>query len=648
MAIMQSSLRDDTNVGFYLGLLHAGLLDWASASETYSKREFTRDWREISNRAHREGIGFLTKTLPRFAKAIDIALATGSVLNIAGFKFSRDTKLPKFFGTLLGQIFDDSGRERSDASPVALLYLRQLLYLYYKLELPPNENDNNKVLQSFVETDAKIGSYEAAHSGNLGSTILGIARTLVRRVLGAVDPLGKGFEPRHGPGSVSTGEKGAGKTIFKRYYERLARVFDYDKWFYYNPTHLCDDLVLFNGLETLDAGTAKVVLVPKDSRGPRLISCEPLEYQWIQQGLLSVLVGTIEKHPFTQGRVNFLNQEVNRSLALAGSTDPDSWVTLDMKDASDRVSLALVRDLFPEPWYAALYAARSSATELPCGRIVHLQKFAPMGSATCFPVEALIFWALSVASIRYAYPEIPLKRILRSVYVYGDDIIVPRACQAVVRQLLPLFGLMFNESKCCVAGSFRESCGLDAYKGVVVTPLRVKRLWCPSLTGMSYVSYVATVNGFYDRGMFNSGDYLLSRIQSARLTPYSDTVMGCPTIIDPRKKASQENRRLKLPRRYNKRLQRFEYKSWVVRSRVVKDTATPGWCEMLRVASHKSNDSNIISHLAPRSIAGAGLVACFARHCIQKWSNDIIEPVTAYQYTLPRRSSLKRGWTCLN
>ena len=641
--------NSSTEIEVYLGLLHAGLTDWASASETYSKREFTRDWREISNRTHREGIGFITKTLPRFAKAVDIALATGSVLNIEGFKLTPGTKIPKFFGTLLTQIFSDSGRERSDASPVALLYVRQLLYTYYKLELPPNEHDNSRTLQSFVATDQALASlkwdYEAL--GPIGSTILQEARTLVCRILGDVHPTGRGFNPRHGPGSVATGELGCEKNIFKRYYQRLADVYPYDRWFFFNHTHLCDELHSLQSLDSLEAGTAKVVLVPKDSRGPRLISCEPLEYQWIQQGLLSVLVDTIEKHPFTRGRVNFSNQEVNRSLALAGSKDPDSWVTLDMKDASDRVSLALVKELFPQPWYDALYASRSPATKLPCGRIVELQKFAPMGSAVCFPIEALTFWALSVACIRYT-TGLPLRRILPDVYVYGDDIIVRKACHAELLRNLPLFGLLFNPGKCCVAGSFRESCGLDAYKGIVVTPLRIKKRWSHRLTGMSYVSWVASVNGYYDRGMFASGDYLLGLIQEVRKTPYSDTVQGCPTIIDPRQMARHANRRLKLRRRYNPHLQRYEYATWRVRSRVIKNTATPGWAEMLRVASLKTDEFNLISQLAPRSISNSSLVACFARECLLKWSTDITEPVRAYQYALPRQASLRRGWTCFN
>jgi hypothetical protein len=643
-----ATINSSPEVQVYLGLLHANLLDWVSASD-YSYREFKRDWGTILSRVDREGIAFLTKVLPRMAKAVDLALATGSVLNVTGFKLSRGTKIPKFLGSLLVQIFDDAGNERSDASGFALVYLRQILYAYNKLELPPNENDNAKTLSSFVETDRCLPDELRYASDPTGTTILYKSSQLVRYVLGLSDPLGEGFSPRHGPGAVATGEKSNEKPRFSRYYRSLSAVFDYTKWFFYNLSHLCDELDQLASFEELDSGTAKVVLVPKDSRGPRLISCEPLEYQWIQQGLLSVLVDTIEKHPFTKGRVNFSNQEVNRSLALQGSKEPGSWVTLDMKDASDRVSLQLVRDLFPATWFAALNAARTTATKLPCGRIVTLNKFAPMGSAVCFPVEAICFWALSVASILHEHPKARLRDVLKQVFVYGDDIIVPQCYQAAVRQHLPLFGLRFNEGKCCTHGSFRESCGLDAYKGIIVTPLRIKRRWCQRLSGMSYVSYVATVNGFYERGMFHSGDYLLNRIQSIRKTPYSDHAVGCPSIMDPRKMATHENKKLKLKRRYNRRYQRFEYKTWVVRGRVIEDTTIPGWLEMQRVASLRAAmDRTVHSRdLAPDLQAARGLVTPLLRAL----ESDLLsncELVTAYQYALPRQASLKRGWTCLH
>jgi hypothetical protein len=624
----------------YLDLIIAGLRDVASASAKYLKPELRRDILEIERRFACEGLSFLTRTLPKLGKAIDLALATNTPLQTSGFS-TRKSKIPVFLGCLLREVFDELGRERSDASPAAVASLRQILMYCYKLELPIDENLSNEVISKFQETDRDLPGKQSWDAQT--EFAVEEARKLVARVLSPVDPTGAGFNPRHGTGAVATGEKVYEKPVFKRYYRRLAARFPYEDYFYYNPTHLCDELHAFLGLDELEEGTAKVVLVPKDSRGPRLISCEPLEYMWIQQGLMRVLVKAIESSPLTAGHVNFRCQEINRRLALAGSSDPKSWVTLDMKDASDRVSLDLVKAVFPPTWYAALSAARSAHTKLPCGRVVTLNRFAPMGSAVCFPVEALVFWALSVVAMRMRSPSRPLQDILGSVFVYGDDIIVDFKDQEVVRQLLPKVGLAFNEGKCCVAGSFRESCGLDAYKGVQVTPLRLKCTWNHCLPGRYYVSWVAHANALLRRGMFETADLLIKKIQKVRKTPYSDVEdPSYPSFNDPRKIARQENKKLGFQRRYNVARNRFEIRTWLARSRAVTGTGHSGWSEMQRIASYSLPSDE-----------GGGLVPApdkcnsFDKEELRLLAFDGEDDhllVRAYRYTLPRQVTLRRGW----
>jgi hypothetical protein len=144
----------------------------------------------------------------------------------------------------------------------------------------------------------------------------------------------------------------------------------------------------------------------------------------------------MEAHSLTSGLVNFTDQGINRYQAYRGSITRESS-TLDLKDASDRVSLALVENLFPNNWVEALKACRSAMTELPNGDIVTLSKHAPMGSALCFPVMALCIWAILTATANMAQTAHAVKvsgRLSESrkrfnwaepVYVYGDDIICP-------------------------------------------------------------------------------------------------------------------------------------------------------------------------------------------------------------------------------
>lgn len=510
---------------FYMRMLETAYLDLVGG--LVSVTEQGRDLQTCRERFEREGLSFLTKTLPAYAKCVDKALATGTVLTAPGFKLRAASKLPILFGGLLGHLFTNTGIDRTanavdtdtcceadvtycrETASRSLKAIRQLGYLFYKLELPFEEDAINETLTRFKDTDRELptdpAEFRTLPKQHLAA--LCVARDLIHRLLCNVDPL-SGI-PKHGPGAVSTGEKSPDKHVFKRFYRNLNAVFPYDAWFYYNASHLAEDLEGLQSLQSLDAGTAKVVLVPKDSRGPRLISCEPLEYQWIQQSVMGVLVKHLETHRLTKGCVNFTRQEVNRSLAREGSVT-GKLATLDMKDASDRVSLALVESLFPSNWVEALMSCRSPQTQLPDGTLVTLRKFAPMGSAVCFPVEALCFWALSVASlivrdvlvntdgyiapsvlyrsIRLSYDHDDLHHLKRTggevtcnlahllpqyrVHVYGDDIICRTVDHGVIVSALEAFHLKVNADKCCTHGFFRESCGLDAFHGVDVSPVR--------------------------------------------------------------------------------------------------------------------------------------------------------------------------------
>jgi hypothetical protein len=357
---------------------------------------------------------------------------------------------------------------------------------------------------------------------------------------------------------------------------------------------------------------------------------------------MRLLVKAIESNPLTAGHVNFTDQQINRRLALIGSREMNSWVTLDMKEASDRVSLQLVEDLFPATWVRALTAARTTATKLPDGTVVQLKKFAPMGSAVCFPVEALVFWALSVCAVRMQNPTLTSRDVRDRIYVYGDDLIVRSEDQAAIRQLLPEFGLLFNEGKCCVAGSFRESCGCDAFKGVEVTPLRIKSTWVDHLPGASYASWVAVVNGFLQRGMWLTADLILRRIQLVRRTPYTDEVNGSSyvAVYDIRKTARHENNLMRFRKRFNVSLSRWEIYAWQVRSRRITSTGASSWAEMQRIASLKTRETSS-SSLAPLR----RLVQAHGNEQLLSYANNC-KPltVTAYQYTLPRQVTLRRGW----
>jgi hypothetical protein len=540
----------------------------------------------ISMRVHREGLSFLTKALPKLGKAVDTALSTGTRLSIQGF--TLDGAVPKFLGWLLRQVFGSDGVELAvEANPWALKHFRQLVYLLYKLEIPHDPETANAVIESFVSTDGELPLYADACWNH---QTIPKAREVITRIFGTFD--GRDIKPRHGPGVVSTGEDTLEKTVFSRIYPSLERVYPFTEYMCFSLSHVVDTIDHIQSLEVMDEPTAKVVLVPKDSRGPRLISCEPLEIQWIQQGLGPLVESCITRHYLTGGFVNYTDQTVNGELALSGSKD-GSWVTLDMKDASDRVSLDLVKSLFDNVpnLLEKLLATRSTSTRLPDGRIVRLNKFAPMGSRLCFPIESICFYALILSVLQLKY-HVPLRKLRGRCFIFGDDIIMRREDYSDVLQTLPLFGLKFNQQKCCTHGHFRESCGVDAYRGVNVTPVRLRTVWCPSRkTPECYSSYIAFRNAMVGLCNLRTAKNVEDRLHSVYgPIPFTDKVMFAlngaaitcasgPAFYASTVPARVLNQRL-TKRRFNS-LHIVEYRGWISAPKKAK-TKLDGWPELLR------------------------------------------------------------------
>jgi len=340
----------------------------------------------------------------------------------------------------------------------------------------------------------------------------------------------------------------------------------------------------------------------------------------------------------------FTDQSINQQLALRASSD-GSMATLDMKEASDRVSLELVKYLFPSHWYEALYATRSGSTQLPDGRIVQLNKFAPMGSAVCFPVEALIFWALCV-SVVSCTRNVPIAKARDTIYVYGDDIICSSEDHAAIRQYLPLFDLKVNDDKCCVHKTFKESCGCDAYKGVDVTPTKVRSTWSPRLDASTYASWVAYSNAFHKHGYNEVAHYIEDLIQKIRPTPYyneeeHDGVGFYREHVD----AYAANKALKFRRRINKDLQRYEVYGYGIRTRNYIASRCD-WEELLRVVSYKSDSELLRKPKTTLVNTDEGLdLETGTIDLVSVDSDPTSHLVKSRIYAVRRRNSLIRRWS---
>jgi hypothetical protein len=246
--------------------------------------------------------------------------------------------------------------------------------------------------------------------------------------------------------------------------------------------------------------------------------------QYVQQSLKDYIVEKLEKHRFTKRSIRFSDQTVNQRLAHSCSIDR-SLATIDLKDASDRVHFELVRRVFKGSGIADyLDDARSLHATLPDGTNVVLRKYASMGSALCFPVEAMIFYTLiqacmhSFDGIRPSGPSI--QRFSSLIDIYGDDIIIPVRYTDAVMAYLESYGLKVNKHKSFRNSLFRESCGSDFFNGTSVLPIYAREIppdlpsqWTPK----SMMSWASVSDQFYLAGQWTIAqcirDWMCSEIR---------------------------------------------------------------------------------------------------------------------------------------
>lgn len=206
----------------------------------------------------------------------------------------------------------------------------------------------------------------------------------------------------------------------------------------------------------------KITTVPKSAKTDRTIAIEPRGNSFLQKGFGGYLRQRLRKVG-----IRLDDQTLNQRLAKAAVSE--GLATLDLKAASDSVSVELVWALLPYDWAASLDAVRSRYARLPSGERLRLEKFSSMGNGFTFELETLIFWALSSACQEYNSTDGP-------VAVYGDDIIVSSSLAHHLIEVLNFAGFQVNEAKSFITGRFFESCGKHYFDGEDVTPAYQKEL----------------------------------------------------------------------------------------------------------------------------------------------------------------------------
>lgn len=497
-------------------VLASELANWCNTSTT-------NDFNTVVRRVEEEGFSFMTITLPTFAKDLERGLERGFVdsSDFSAFKHGR-RKLPMFLSGFSSQIFDmETGLLLRDPNIDCIFAIRQLAAMYAKIELPCSTQRTVRAMQDYVEVESEVERWEedTLESDPIVRDFRKVSRLLYAGMLASVDHRVYTGEvmPQHGPGATADGLVGNGKFHQTEWTTRLESVFHYVDYclpgwkYFYLQDHV-------NFREPGAERPVRVVSVPKTLKKPRIIAIEPTCMQFMQQAISKELVRALEdpNQAVAYGMIGFSDQVPNQDMAREGSLE-GTLATIDLSDASDRVSNQLVQWMLADhPWLATgVQVTRSTRAEIPeLGlSLPKLRKFASMGSALCFPIEAMVFLAIAVMGCLYAQGKhvslSSVEELRGKVRVYGDDIIVPADSAESVIDHLEAFGLRVNRNKTFLNGKFRESCGGDFYDGVDVTPLRLKR---EIPTSRSSVLKTATLvefrNHMYLRGLWKTARYL--------------------------------------------------------------------------------------------------------------------------------------------
>jgi len=471
-----------------------------------------RDVETIRRRCDHEGFSFLTITLPMLSDALEKGLEHG--LLTVPTQFSRNGSLPRLLGGFFRRVFDKEGRLLPEPCSHTVFYVRQISRFMKKLKISCTPEREAQAAAHFLEVEGELhcGTQTVLRPDSLLDRISGV---LWSQVFPEIDPLD--LVCSHGPGATAERLKPNGRYRIRYWHDRMELTFPSDLHCFPNyglAASGCtrNDIDWDRGpsfLSVRDEPPVRVVFVPKTQTSPRVIAIEPSHVQYAQQALKDHVYVILESHKLTRNSIRFTRQEPNQELAYRSSIDR-RLATLDLKDASDRVHLGLVQRVFKTSGILEyLEDSRSLHAELPTGQSVLLSKFASMGSAMCFPVEAMVFYTLVQCAMHKQDGRRPssgsIAAYSRSIDIYGDDIIVPVDYADAVVEYLESYLLKVNIGKSFKSGYFRESCGADYFKGMAVNPVYARTVPHDDLRHWSaeeVMSWNATADLFYLRGMW--------------------------------------------------------------------------------------------------------------------------------------------------
>lgn len=214
-----------------------------------------------------------------------------------------------------------------------------------------------------------------------------------------------------------------------------------------------------------------LTFVPKKYSRKRIVVTEPSLNTFFQLGLGEEIARVLRRHT----GIDFSTQpQQNSALAKEGSAT-GRYGTMDLKQCSDYISLALIEYMFPPSLVRWVRTLRTGEVRLSGSKeVIPLAMASTMGNGFTFPLMTTLLTAI-VHGV-YSTLDIPVRRppsdgCGANYGVFGDDIIVVSKAFDLVAEVLGYLGLKINLDKSFNHGRFRESCGTDWLDGVDVRPV---------------------------------------------------------------------------------------------------------------------------------------------------------------------------------
>lgn len=553
--------------------------------------EFERDLNRLERVVKARGIRVFLVDLPAIGKHLDRCLAEGQY-NLPELpltqRVSRRVQTPKFLRGIHLLVFDELGRLKDDADGLAVFFYRQLTLFAKKADIDcPASCVEDAVLdleahnaslpipgEEWANTDcdfSEVASFSASDAFDCSTasrealcvfSMLDMVSNIVSASFGPYSPQEWRF--KHGPGAVSERSGRFDKYKWSNWSDDLEKTFPVADYGYCSYSAWGSDVSTrrISG----EIPRSRLVAVPKSFTGPRLIAAEPSEHMWCQQNLLSYMLSGVTSS-WLGSVIKFDDQTQNQKRCLEGSRD-GTVATIDLSMASDCVTPAAVGALFrANP--SVLRALRACRTQelgqqltMKVSPSLRLRMFSTMGSAVTFPVESILFAVIGLSTLLVNRGLRPTKAnlllVARDVSVFGDDIIIPKESRKLFVEALELLRFKVNTTKSFWSGNFRESCGVDAFRGVNVTPLYWRRFYDGK--PQSLLSVLDLRNRCYKKYLMNTSRYLESTLPWRKLLHIGEG-SGVLGLLD---RVSLDNDHLRV--RYNSELQRHEVRGLQVSS----------------------------------------------------------------------------------